>query len=420
MSEALQLTSQCNRSAVPVLNQPQLIYILTELVPGQVASGVHLPLNFALVLDRSGSMAGEKLRTMKEAVKNIVDQLDPGDIISIVTFDNKHQLLLPAQPAQDKVAIKQQVDKIRDGGSTVMAPALHLGLEQVRQTLDAQRISRIVLLTDGETNDPEEDSFQEAVMAGEIGVPIIGLGFGERWNEEFLIALADRSVRAEPGSHTGYTDYIPTPEKARQIFQEVYQSMQVVAQDVTLTIRMVQGMEARRVWRLTPAIQDIGRGAIQGRAIVAPVGQLEKGGVAYLAEVLLPPRPAGQVRIAQTDITFTLPGGGPQRQAADLILQFTNDPTLLNNPPNGHVMNIVEKVQAFKLQTQALSEAESGNVRGATQKLRQAVTILLSQGEAELANQMAQEASRLEQSGELSNEAKKTIKLTSRKTVRIS
>jgi Ca-activated chloride channel family protein len=77
-------------------------------------------------------------------------------------------------------------------------------------------------------------------------------------------------------------------------------------------------------------------------------------------------------------------------------------------------------VQAYKLQTQALSEAEQGNAQAASQKLRQAVTILLSQGEAELAEQMSQEAERLDQSGQLSSEAKKTIRLTSRKTIRLS
>ena len=83
-------------------------------------------------------------------------------------------------------------------------------------------------------------------------------------------------------------------------------------------------------------------------------------------------------------------------------------------------MNVVEKVQAFKLQTQALDEAELGNVSGATRKLRQAVTILLSQGEEELAGQMQKEADRLESSGQISSEGKKTIKLTSRKTVKLS
>ncbi len=83
-------------------------------------------------------------------------------------------------------------------------------------------------------------------------------------------------------------------------------------------------------------------------------------------------------------------------------------------------MNIIEKVQAFKLQTQALEEVDTGNVKAATQKLRQAVTILLSQGETNLASQMQEEAERLEKSGEISSEGKKTIKLTSRKTVRLT
>jgi Ca-activated chloride channel family protein len=83
-------------------------------------------------------------------------------------------------------------------------------------------------------------------------------------------------------------------------------------------------------------------------------------------------------------------------------------------------MNVVEKVQAFRLQTQALDDAQVGDVTNATRKLRQAVTILLSQGETELAGQMQQEADRLEASGQVSSEGKKTIMLTSRKTVKLS
>ena len=83
-------------------------------------------------------------------------------------------------------------------------------------------------------------------------------------------------------------------------------------------------------------------------------------------------------------------------------------------------MNVVEKVQAFKLQTQALVEVESGDVASATRKLRQAVTILVAQGEDELADQMKKEADHLEQSGQISSEGKKTIKLTSRKTIRLT
>jgi Ca-activated chloride channel family protein len=372
-----------------------------------------------LLLDHSGSMAGEKLRTMKEAVKNIIDQLSPDDVVSIIAFESKTNVLAPAQPARDRDAIKRQVDRIRDAGGTNMAAGLREALNQVRQWQSESRVSRIIVLTDGEATDKPDDSRDLADEAGRWGIPIIALGFGHDWNENFLFDLADRSVLADPGAHRGAADYIPSPQDANNIFQEVYHSMHVVAQNVNLTIRMVQGLEARRVWQVAPLIKDLGYAVIQGRAIVVPVGQLEKSGAAYLAEIMLPPRPAGPVRIAQTEVAYNLPDGQSQRQLADLIVQFSDDPQVFS-PLNGHVMNIVEKVQAFKLQTQALDEAQMGNVGSATRKLRQAVTILLSQGETDLANQMRSEADRLEESGEISNQGKKTIMLTSRKTVRLS
>ena len=419
MSEYLRLSCLCNRAGVRVIDQQQLIYLLVEIIPGEALEASRIPLNFALLLDHSGSMAGEKLRTMKDAVKNIIDQLGPEDILSVITFESKTHVIIPAQPPANKPELKRQVELIKDAGGTNMASGLREALKQVSQKHTESRINRIVLLTDGEATDKEDDSRWVANEAGEVGIPIIALGFGRDWNEDFLFDLSDRSVLAEPGSRRGKADYIPTPQDANKIFQEVYQSMQVVAEEVSLTLRMVQGLEARRVWQVTPLIHDMGHGVIQGRAIVVPIGELEKSGAAYLAEIMLPPRPAGMVRVAQAEVAYTAPGGRPQRAVADIILNFSTDPAMFGSL-NGRVMNVVEKVQAFKLQTQALDEAQAGEVGSATRKLRQAVTILLSQGETDLATKMQQEADRLEQAGQISSEGKKTIVLTSRKTVRLS
>ena len=153
-------------------------------------------------------------------------------------------MLIPAQRATDKEDLKRQVNGIEDGGGTNMARGLREGINQVQQFMGPERVSRLVLLTDGEVTDKEEDSRREADNAGAMGVPLIGLGLGKNWNEDFVLDLADRSLLAA-GSGSGRADYIQDPDDAIKVFQEVYNSMQVVAQDVTVNIRMVQGLEAR-------------------------------------------------------------------------------------------------------------------------------------------------------------------------------
>jgi Ca-activated chloride channel family protein len=419
MTDSIQLDLAINRGAAAVLEQPQLIFLLANITPRQDGKLQRLPLNFILLLDQSGSMAGEKLRTLKAAVNHLIDRLDEQDVLSVVTFESRAQVLYPAQPVKNKAELKQRVDEMREGGGTNLSRGLQAALEQAAGYQQEGRITRLVLLTDGEATDREQDSANLADEAGRRGIPIISLGFGQDWNENFLFDLADRSILAAPGSRMGAAEYIPAPQDALRIFEDVYRSMEVVGQDALLTLRLVQGVEARRIWQAAPMIRDLGRGVLQGRSVQVEVGQLEQGGLAYLVELMLPPRPAGLVRVAQADVTYRDIDGQAQRCSADLVVPFTTDPEALKQL-NGQVMNVVEKVQAFRLQTQALEDAQAGSVEHATRKLRQAVTILLNQGETDLAGQMEKEAEQLEQSGQISNEGKKTILLTSRKTVRLS
>jgi Ca-activated chloride channel family protein len=419
MPEAIHLSCLCNRSAVPLLDESQLVYVLTELTPDPALADQRMPLNFALVLDRSGSMEGHKLRSLKKAVNRIIDRLAADDILSLITFETRCQLLAEAQLAQDKVALKYLVDQIVPGGSTVMAPAIGEAIRQVSTHNAPDRVSRIILLTDGEATDPEDHSRREADQAGALGLPLIALGFGMDWNEDFLCELADRSLLLPPGTHGGTVEFIPTPTMAVKTFWQVFQSMHVVAQNVFTKIHLAQGIEARRVWQVKPAIRDISPSAIQAGAVIVHCSDLEQGGAAFLCELILPPRPEGTVRIAKTEATFDLPGAAPEGLAADLVLHYTQDLPRLEQL-DSRVMNIVEKVQAFKLQQQALIEAEAGEIGSATHKLRTAATILLSQGDHELAEQIAQAADHLETNGTISNAGKKTIKLTSRKTVMLS
>lgn len=419
MANSIQLSNRINRPVIPILQEPQLSYVLSELSAPEAHTVQQMPVNAVLVLDQSGSMRGEKIHTLRETVKTIIDQLNPQDTLSIVTFESTPHILIPAQQVSNKAELKSKVGQILEGGGTVLAPALREAFKQVKTFASPNCISRLVLLTDGEVTDQESESFRLADQFGSSGIPIIGLGFGTAWNTDFVQELADRSLQMPPKSRTGYCDYIATPQQALGIFQQVFQSMQVVARSVHLTYRLVQGVEARRVWQVTPMIKEIGGQVIHGSSVVLDVPDIAKNGSAFLIEFLLPPRPAGTVRIAQASLNYQLPNGEPGQSTEDLVVQYSTDPAALNQIDQ-KVMNVFEKVTAFRLQTQALDEASMGNLTGATQRLRQAVTILLDQGETDLARQMEQEAQNLEHGRSISEEGSKTIRLTSRKTIRLS
>ncbi|HEX6819011.1 MAG TPA: VWA domain-containing protein, partial [Ktedonobacterales bacterium] len=115
-----------------VTGSSQLAYVLVETHPVVTATQTRMPLNFALVLDHSGSMKGAKLRAVKDAVKLVVDHMLPSDIVSVIVFDDNVHVVAPAQPASDKERIKALIEGIRDGGGTAMSLGMNIGLMELK------------------------------------------------------------------------------------------------------------------------------------------------------------------------------------------------------------------------------------------------------------------------------------------------
>lgn len=394
-------------------NTPQVAYMLLEVMPGQVMAQVRMPVNVSFVIDRSGSMKGEKIDRVRRATTRAIELLDAQDVASVVIFDHRTEVLIPAGPVTNPGALADRIGRVRDSGGTKIAPALEQGLREIDKG-PAQSVRRLILLTDGQTEN-ESECLRRAEDAGRRSVPITALGVGKDWNEDLLIEMANRSG--------GTADFIERPEKIVDYFQSTVQRAQATAvQNTTLTLRLVQGVLPRAVWQVFPLINNLGYQPISDRDVSVPLGELETGsGRTILVEVLVDPRPAGQYRIGQAEASYDIPLLNLQgeKSRADIMLTFTTDAALAGQV-NAPVMNIVEKVSAFKLQTRALQDLASGDVAGATQKLQSAVTRLLNQGEADLAQTMQQEIQNLQQTGKLSSEGQKTIKFGTRKTVRLS
>jgi Ca-activated chloride channel homolog len=413
MAGEVNLRTLLARPFLPTAGTPQVAYLLVEALPSQVVAQVRMPVNVSFVLDRSGSMKGEKIDRVRRATARAIELLGAEDIASVVIFDHRTEVLIPANQVVNQQEAQDKIKRIRDAGGTKIAPAVEKGLREIDKR-STNAIRRLVLLTDGQTEN-ENDCLRQADEAGLRGIPITALGVGKDWNEDLLIDMANRSG--------GTADYIDQPDKIVDYFKNTVQRAQATAiQNAVLTMRLVQGITPRAVWQVIPLISNLGYRPVSDRDVSVPLGELETGsGRAVLIELLVDPRPVGQYRIGQAEISYDVPMLNLQgaKARAEVMLTFTADPTQVAQV-NAPVMNIVEKVSAFKLQTRALQDLQAGDVSGATQKLQSAVTRLLSQGEVELAQTMQQEITNLEQSGQLSSEGQKTMKFGTRKTVRLS
>ena len=125
------LTHQVGKDYMPVTGGSQLAYVLVEMKPTELMAQVRMPLNFALVLDHSGSMKGAKLKNVKEAVKMVIDRLEPTDYVSVVIFDDTSQVIIPSMPCNDKPGMKAAIDQIRDAGGTTMSLGMIQGLNEL-------------------------------------------------------------------------------------------------------------------------------------------------------------------------------------------------------------------------------------------------------------------------------------------------
>lgn len=430
MADPITLNVQMAHPTLPALGTVQVAQAMVEVRPNPAAfANAPTSLNMCIVVDTSGSMeAQSKLNYAKEAAKLVLDRFSPQDALSMVAFNSRHQTVFPAQLASElnRPRMKRDIDGLTPSGGTRMAPAMR---EAVRQLAIGARLggpnnaplSRIVLLTDGRT-EAEADCLNTATAAGQQHIGITALGLGSDWNERLLDEIAARTG--------GVADYVDQPTRIVDYFQEAVRSLQqVVIDNATLRFRFAAGVSLRNLYKVVPQISQLAAapniGADFGIVSEYYLGQIERGrGQALMLEMLLPPSDAGRFRIASAELTFDLPASRQRgiTVSADIIATF-EPPAQLPSPPapaNQGVLNMVEKVAAYKLQARAMEDLSSGNTTGAIQKLEGAATRMLSQGEIEMAQRLATEVQNLQANQPISEESRKALNYGLRKTVHLN
>lgn len=178
--------------------------------------GERVPLNLALVLDRSGSMGGSKLSNVKKAAELLVSHLDDNDILSLTIFDDRiHVLIEPTQVGAARPGILAGIQSVRAGGSTFLSGAYTQGLQLALSQNRDGRTTRVLLLTDGLANVGETNLDRLCGLSSsalERGITTSTIGVGADFNEELLGKMAEHGG--------GSTYFIDRPEEAEEVFAE--------------------------------------------------------------------------------------------------------------------------------------------------------------------------------------------------------
>ena len=167
--------------------------------PTVTAPSTRTPVQVSLVLDRSGSMSGEKIRIAKQTALLILRHLDERDRVAVTVFDDRIDVIQPATAVTPEqcAAVEQALQRVEARGSTALHEGWLKGCETIAgdgspQTGDA--VARCFLFTDGQANigetDTERISTQATSIREKTGISTSTFGIGEDYNEHLLGPMA--------------------------------------------------------------------------------------------------------------------------------------------------------------------------------------------------------------------------------------
>jgi len=188
----MKLNTRLDCDLVAVESADELTLLVELTAPTPSTTEVRQPATLQVVLDRSGSMGGERLEGALKALLALVDRLDPKDNLGIVAFDDSVQIVVPAGPLTDKAAVKAAIRAIEAGGSTDLSAGYLRGLQEARRVAGPAGAT-LLLISDGHANAGVVDPAVLEKVAGEASshrITTSTVGFGLGYDEVLLSALA--------------------------------------------------------------------------------------------------------------------------------------------------------------------------------------------------------------------------------------
>jgi Ca-activated chloride channel homolog len=401
----IKLGVRYSRNVIPYLDEPQLVYALIELAcTGEPDPSQYPPLNISLVIDRSTSMAGERMDMVKTNVTQFLRMLKPQDMVSIVTFSDRAEVVLPLSRIVDITKVESKISMITTGGGTELFQGIEAGITQLQGVRSSRTVRQVILLTDGHTYGDEQACMNLAERAAHDGIEIFGAGIGHEWNDTFL----DQMTTLTGGS----SFYVNSSKDLARFLEQKMASMSLLyARGLVYEFTTLPNVRLRYAFRISPNVGPL--------ELTSPIsiGDLafDKNST-FLLEFLIDFSAADskEIRFLDGKIKMQIPSqpDGNVRLVANLSRPMGNEPE--TELPSSDVLDALSHLSLYRLQERARQEVDAGNILKATKHLQYLATHLLSLGDRELAHTVLVEAEHIQQSRHFSKDGDKRIKYGTR------
>ncbi|MEH2168465.1 MAG: VWA domain-containing protein [Nostoc sp.] len=383
----------------------------------------NLPLNLCLILDRSGSMHGQPIKTVIQAVEGLIDRLKVGDRISVVAFSGSAEVIITNQTIEDPESIKFQIkSKLTASGGSAIADGLELGItELMKGTRGA--VSQAFLLTDGHGEsslriwkwdigrDDNKRCLKLAQKAAKLNLTINTFGFGNSWNQDLLENIADVGG--------GTLAHIEHPEQAVEQFSRLFGRIKSIGlTNAYLLLSLVPNV---RLAELKPIAQ------VAPDTIELPVEPEADGSFAVrlgdlmqdvervvLANIYLGQLPEGKQAIAHLQIRYDNPLVNEQGLLSPLVPVYADVVRAYQPDFNAQVQQFILALAKYRQTQLAEAKLQQGDRTGAATMLQTAAKTALQIGDKGAATVLQTSATRLQAGEELSEADLKKTRIVSK------
>ena len=398
-------TCQFSQKTLSRLDEPQVLYALLELKSLSALDQSKIPQRqVCLVIDCSTSMKGSRIEMVKESILRVVNALKPGDMISLVCFNDRAEMILSPTKVKNITQISEKLDLIKCSGGTEIYKGLKSGFDLLWGASSGALAKQLVLLTDGHTYGDEEACFELGRKMQSRGITLHALGIGYEWNDQFLDQLA---------AYTGGSCvFISGLDDMNQYINYFCESIAVVAADgLNFDYSCDPGIELKSVFRLQPDISEL---PLERPLPLGTVyaNQSSKYIFTFTIKSIEPNK--SEVWLSKGKIRYQLPSKADTRMSIFINLVLPVEDSQREEQPPIDILDALNGITIYQIQQKANDDVKNGNIDQAISRLNSVSTQLIRLGKPDLAKRANREAELLRKTKKYSMDGDKQLKYGTR------